>query len=55
MDVELSAMYAPENSLKGTHLRRFGGQPIEVRMYEVEAMAGIVYHWNGRRELEPLK
>ncbi len=55
MDVELSAMYAPENTLKGTTPTSYGAQPIEVRMYEVEAMAGIVYHWNGRQELEPLK
>jgi long-chain fatty acid transport protein len=55
MDVEFSAMYAPEKSLSGNAPAMFGGQPIEVRMYEVEALAGIVYHWNGRRELEPLK
>ena len=61
MDVEFSAMYAPDGSLKGTGAAiptpggTFGGQPIEIGMHEVEAMMGIVYHWNGRRELEPLK
>jgi long-chain fatty acid transport protein len=55
MDVEFSAMYAPENTLKGTTPASYGAQPVEVRMYEVEAMAGIVYHWNGRQALEPLK
>jgi long-chain fatty acid transport protein len=55
MDVEFSAMYAPEKSISGNAPAMFGGQPIEVRMYEVEALAGIVYHWNGRRDLEPLK
>jgi len=55
MDVEFSAMYAPEKSFSGDAPAAFGGQHIDVRMYEVEALAGIVYHWNGRRELEPLK
>ena len=61
MDVEFSAMYAPDGTLKGTGAAisvpgaTFGGQPIEIGMHEVEAMMGIVYHWNGRRELESLK
>jgi long-subunit fatty acid transport protein len=55
MDVEASLMYAPETSISGTTPAAFGGQTVEAKMYQVEAMMGIVYHWNGRRELEPLK
>ncbi len=55
MDMEMSAMFAPENSLQANAPANFGGQPISIRMYEVETLAGIVYHWNGRQELEPLK
>ena len=48
-------MYAPDDTIKGTTPSSYGAQPVEVRMHEVEALAGIVYHWNGRQELEPLK
>ena len=61
LDLEFSAMYAPEGTLKGTGTLipygggTFGGQPIQISMHEIETMMGITYHWNGRRELEPLK
>ncbi len=55
LDLEMSAMYAPENTVKGTTLPNFPAQPIEISMHEFQTVAGIVYHWNGRQELEPLK
>jgi long-chain fatty acid transport protein len=61
LDLELSAMYAPEGTVKGTGALipygggLAGGQPIEISMHQFETVAGIVYHWNGRRELESLK
>jgi long-chain fatty acid transport protein len=61
LDLEFSAMYAPEGTLKGTGTLipygggTFGGQPIQISMHEIETMMGITYHWNGRQELEPLK
>jgi long-chain fatty acid transport protein len=61
LDLEFSAMYAPDGVLKGTGSLipfgggSFGGQPIEISLQEFEVVAGIVYHWNGRRDLEPLK
>ncbi len=55
LDLEMSAMYAPERTVKGNAPLAFGGQPIEISMHEFETVAGIIYHWNGRQELEPLK
>jgi long-chain fatty acid transport protein len=55
MDLELSAMYAPEGTLSGTTPAAFGGQHVEVRMHQAEVAAGLVYHWNGRQDLESLK
>jgi long-chain fatty acid transport protein len=55
LDLEFSAMYAPDGVLKGNAPIAFGGQPIEISMDQVEVLGGIVYHWNGRQELEPLK
>ena len=57
IDVEFSAMYAPDGSLKGTDAygATSAAQPIEISMHEIETMMGITYHWNGRQELEPLK
>ncbi len=55
MDVEFSAMYAPDAVLKGNAPALMGGQPIEISMQQFETVMGIVYHWNGRQELEPLK
>ncbi len=67
LDLEFSGMYAPDASLKGTGSLitvptggtpptvSFGGQSIEVSLQEFQVVAGIVYHWNGRQELEPLK
>jgi long-chain fatty acid transport protein len=53
LDIELSAMYAPENTVSGVNLT--SSQPIEIRMHQYEGTVGIVYHWDGRRELEPYK
>jgi long-chain fatty acid transport protein len=55
MDVEFSAMYAPEASISGSTPAGYPVQPVEAKMYQVETTMGIVYHWNGHRELEPLK
>lgn len=65
LDLEFSAMYAPDAVLKGTGLvlpcgpacgnNYVGGQPIKVSLEEFQTVFGIVYHWNGRQELEPLK
>jgi long-chain fatty acid transport protein len=55
LDLEFSAMYAPDGVLKGNAPIAFGGQPIEISMDQVEVLGGIIYHWNGRQELEPLK
>jgi hypothetical protein len=55
MDLELSAMYAPDSSLRGSTPMGFGAQPVEISMHQFETVAGIVYHWNGRQELESLK
>lgn len=55
LDLEMSAMYAPESTVKGTTLAGFPSQPIQISMQEFETVMGIVYHWNGRQELEPLK
>ncbi len=55
MDLEFSAMYAPDGVFKGTTPTAFGAQPIELSMQQFETVMGIVYHWNGRQELEPLK
>ncbi len=59
LDIELSAAYVPNGSVKGSSLT-FGNpglavQPIEIDMEQYEATIGIVYHFDGRRELEPLK
>ncbi|MGO8953525.1 MAG: OmpP1/FadL family transporter [Rhodomicrobium sp.] len=55
IDLEFAAMYAPETTVKGTAPASFGAQPISISMYQVETTLGIVYHFDGRRELEPLK
>lgn len=55
LDLEFSAMYAPDGVLKGNAPAQFGGQPIEFSMDQVAVLGGIIYHWNGRQELEPLK
>ncbi|MGO9174438.1 MAG: OmpP1/FadL family transporter [Rhodomicrobium sp.] len=55
IDLEFAAMYAPETTVKGTAPAGFGSQPISLSMYQVETTLGIVYHFDGRRELEPLK
>lgn len=54
LDLELSGLYAPESSVSGTD--PFGyNQSVEIRMHQYEVTAGVVWHWDGRRELEPLK
>jgi len=55
LDIELSAMYAPDGSVKGTAPASFGSQPIELNMDQYETTIGIVYHFDGRRPLESLK
>ncbi|MCP4937363.1 MAG: hydrocarbon degradation protein [bacterium] len=48
MDLEFSAMYAPEGSVKGPELAQVGGgaiaDAIELNMHQWEATAGIVWH-----------
>ncbi len=54
LDLELAAVYVPESSVKGTDLAGVG-QDIEIKMHQYEGTFGIVYHWDGHRDLEPLK
>jgi long-chain fatty acid transport protein len=54
LDLELAGVYVPETSVSGTDPFGFG-QPIEIRMHQYEVTAGIVWHWDGGRALEPLK
>jgi len=54
IDLEFAAMYAPDTTVKGIDVGGLG-QPISISMYQVETTLGIVYHFDGRRELESLK
>lgn len=51
LDLELAAVYVPENEVAGN----YNGQPVEIRMHQYEATLGAVWRWDGRRDLEPLK
>lgn len=53
-DIEFAAAYVPENDVKGKHL--FGDQDIEIRMWQMEATLGAVWHLDQpEAPLEPLK
>ncbi len=54
IDLEFAAMYAPETTVKGLDIAGTG-QPISISMYQVETTLGLVYHFDGRHDLEPLK
>ncbi len=60
LDLELSGMYVPSNSVRGTELdKNFGGtvfpvgNTVDIEMYQWEITAGLVWHFGAPEE--PLK